>query len=183
MAETLQAGLTTGPARPQTLVRAAQVAREADVQQSPNGVRWATFGETGVPVPDLDRMLEAVPRRDRRIPARQHLLLRPAGHAGTRDTRTRDRRRQHDPAQRLLRSHHGRAHLHRRSQRWCYLPPQRRARQWPARRLHQHPPDGRPLCPQLRVLYQRRPRPDRRRRRARTLRRARLAAGPRRRSR
>ena len=44
-----------------TLVRASQVAREAEVRHSANGVRFATFGETGVPGPDLDRMLEAVP--------------------------------------------------------------------------------------------------------------------------
>src|SRR5215467_12855198 len=43
------------------VVRAAQVAREVEVRQSANGVRFATFGETGVPAPDLDRMLEAVP--------------------------------------------------------------------------------------------------------------------------
>ena len=43
------------------LIRASQVAREAEVHRSANGVRFATFGETGVPVPDLDRMLEAVP--------------------------------------------------------------------------------------------------------------------------
>jgi hypothetical protein len=42
-------------------VRAAQVAREAEVRQSPNGVRFATFGETGVTGVDLDRMLQAVP--------------------------------------------------------------------------------------------------------------------------
>lgn len=52
MAETLQGA---------QLVRAAQVAREAEVRQSPNGVRFATFGETGVERVDLDRMLEAVP--------------------------------------------------------------------------------------------------------------------------
>ena len=44
-----------------TLVRASQVAREAEVRRSANGVRFATYGETGVPAPDLDRMLEAVP--------------------------------------------------------------------------------------------------------------------------
>jgi hypothetical protein len=49
-----------GP-RGEEVVRAAQVASEAEVQQSANGVRFATFGETGVPAPDLDRMLEAVP--------------------------------------------------------------------------------------------------------------------------
>jgi len=43
------------------LIRATQVAREAEVRRSVNGVRFATFGETGVPAPDLDRMLEAVP--------------------------------------------------------------------------------------------------------------------------
>ncbi len=52
MAESLQTG---------QLVRAAQVAHEAEVRQSANGVRFATYGETGVPAPDLDRMLEAVP--------------------------------------------------------------------------------------------------------------------------
>jgi hypothetical protein len=52
--------LPTERARPQ-LVRAAQVAREAEVRQSPNGVRFATYGETGVDLPDLDRMLQAVP--------------------------------------------------------------------------------------------------------------------------
>jgi hypothetical protein len=55
-----------GPRREELLraaqiVVAAQVAREVEVRQSPNGVRFATFGETGVPAPDLDRMLEAVP--------------------------------------------------------------------------------------------------------------------------
>src|SRR5579875_2328971 len=43
------------------LVRASQVAREAEVRRSASGVRFATYGETGVPGPDLDRMLEAVP--------------------------------------------------------------------------------------------------------------------------
>jgi hypothetical protein len=57
MAETLQTGLVRAP----QLVRAAQVAREAEVRQSANGVRFATYGETGVEAPDLDRMLEAVP--------------------------------------------------------------------------------------------------------------------------
>jgi hypothetical protein len=47
--------------RREELVRAAQVAREVEVRQSANGVRFATFGETGVPDLDLDRMLEAVP--------------------------------------------------------------------------------------------------------------------------
>ncbi len=57
MAETLQTEVVRAP----QLVRAAQVAREAEVRQSANGVRFATYGETGVAAPDLDRMLEAVP--------------------------------------------------------------------------------------------------------------------------
>ena len=61
MAEGLQGAQTITSARREELVRAAQVAREAEVRQSANGVRFATFGETGVPAPDLDRMLEAVP--------------------------------------------------------------------------------------------------------------------------
>ena len=55
------AGLEPKASRREELVRAAQVAREAEVRQSANGVRFATFGETGVPDLDLDRMLEAVP--------------------------------------------------------------------------------------------------------------------------
>lgn len=61
MAEGLQGVQTISTARRDELVRAAQVAREAEVRQSPNGLRFATFGETGVPGTDLDRMLEAVP--------------------------------------------------------------------------------------------------------------------------
>lgn len=61
MAEALQGVQTVGSPRREELVRAAQVAREVEVRQSANGVRFATFGETGVPAPDLDRMLEAVP--------------------------------------------------------------------------------------------------------------------------
>jgi hypothetical protein len=57
MAETLQ----TGVARGSQLVRAIQVAHDTEVRQSTNGVRFATFGETGVADLDLDRMLEAVP--------------------------------------------------------------------------------------------------------------------------
>jgi hypothetical protein len=51
MAESLQNGL----------VLATQVARETPVRRSANGLSFATFGETGVPDLDLDRMLEAVP--------------------------------------------------------------------------------------------------------------------------
>jgi hypothetical protein len=67
MAEGLQGAQMGGGAldprgpRREEVVRAAQVAHEAEVRQSANGVRFATFGETGVPAPDLDRMLEAVP--------------------------------------------------------------------------------------------------------------------------
>ncbi len=61
MADGLQGVQVSGAARLEDLVRAAQVAREVEVRQSANGVRFATFGETGVPAPDLDRMLEAVP--------------------------------------------------------------------------------------------------------------------------
>ena len=58
MAETLQTGL---PHPTSHLVRAIQVAHDTAVRQSPNGVRFATFGETGLADLDLDRMLEAVP--------------------------------------------------------------------------------------------------------------------------
>jgi hypothetical protein len=61
MADGLQGVQMGGGMRRDEVVRAAQVAREAEVRQSANGVRFATFGETGVPGPDLDRMLEAVP--------------------------------------------------------------------------------------------------------------------------
>jgi hypothetical protein len=63
MAETLQTGSPRTPqlGRAAQLVRAAQVAHDTPVRQSPNGVRFATFGETGLADPDLDRMIEAVP--------------------------------------------------------------------------------------------------------------------------
>ena len=51
MAEALQTGL----------VRATEVAGTADVRRAANGLHFASFGETGVPAPDLDRMIEAVP--------------------------------------------------------------------------------------------------------------------------
>jgi hypothetical protein len=51
MAETAQTGL----------VRAVQVARDVEERRSVNGLRFATFGETGVPAPDLQSMIEAVP--------------------------------------------------------------------------------------------------------------------------
>jgi hypothetical protein len=44
-----------------TQVDAIQIARDTEVHQSSNGVRFATFGETGLAAPDLDRILEAVP--------------------------------------------------------------------------------------------------------------------------
>jgi hypothetical protein len=47
--------------RPARLVKAAQIARDTEVRQSPNGVRFATFGETGLADLDLDRMLQTVP--------------------------------------------------------------------------------------------------------------------------
>jgi hypothetical protein len=57
MAESVQ----TGVQRAAQVVGAAQVARDTEVRQSVNGVRFATFGETGVADLDLDRILEAVP--------------------------------------------------------------------------------------------------------------------------
>jgi hypothetical protein len=42
-------------------VNAAQIAHDTEVRQSPNGVSFATFGETGLADLDLDRMLQAVP--------------------------------------------------------------------------------------------------------------------------
>ena len=62
MAETLQNGLPDpAETRGAWLVNAAEVARETTVRQSPNGVCFATFGETGVADLDLSRILEAVP--------------------------------------------------------------------------------------------------------------------------
>jgi len=55
MAENVQVGLKAH------LVGAAQVAKDTEVRQSLNGVRFATFGETGVAGVDLDRILETVP--------------------------------------------------------------------------------------------------------------------------
>jgi hypothetical protein len=66
MAETLQPGLARTSQRAMLvgaakLVNAAQIAHDTEVRQSPNGVRFATFGETGLADLDLNRMLEAVP--------------------------------------------------------------------------------------------------------------------------
>jgi hypothetical protein len=43
------------------LVQAAQVAREAAVRKSPNGVNFAAFGDTNIEPKDLERMVQAVP--------------------------------------------------------------------------------------------------------------------------
>lgn len=51
MAEAAQAGL----------VKAVQVANDAEERRAGNGLRFATFGETGVPALDLQSMIEAVP--------------------------------------------------------------------------------------------------------------------------
>jgi hypothetical protein len=64
MAETLQNGSARGMldiARATQLVRAVQIADDTPVRQSSNGVRFATYGETGLADLDLDRMIEAVP--------------------------------------------------------------------------------------------------------------------------
>lgn len=61
MAETLQIGSARSTADIAQLVGAVQIAHDTAVRQAANGVRFATFGETGVPDLDLDRMLEAVP--------------------------------------------------------------------------------------------------------------------------
>ncbi len=63
MAETVQTGQPRTPqiVRSASLVNAAQIARDTEVRQSPNGVSFATFGETGLADLDLDRMLETVP--------------------------------------------------------------------------------------------------------------------------
>lgn len=63
MAETVQTGQPRAPqlVRAARLVNAAQIAHDTEVRQSPNGLRFATFGETGLADLDLDRMLQAVP--------------------------------------------------------------------------------------------------------------------------
>ena len=61
MTESVHNGRVTQFVRPARLVNAAQIARDTEVRQSPNGVRFATFGETGLADLDLDRMLQAVP--------------------------------------------------------------------------------------------------------------------------
>ena len=51
MAEGIQSGL----------VQATQIAREVTAQHSPNGVRYAAFGETAIDLADLERLVQAVP--------------------------------------------------------------------------------------------------------------------------
>jgi hypothetical protein len=67
MAENVQTGIARSLETARTsdskseLVRATQIAHDTEIRQSPNGVHFATFGETGVADLDLDRMLQAVP--------------------------------------------------------------------------------------------------------------------------
>jgi hypothetical protein len=63
MAESVQPGASRTPqlVRAARLVNAAEIAHDTEVRQSPNGVSFATFGDTGLADLDLDRMLEAVP--------------------------------------------------------------------------------------------------------------------------
>jgi hypothetical protein len=51
MAEGVQSGL----------IQAAQVARDTAVRQTPNGINYASFGETNLDDKDLERMVQAVP--------------------------------------------------------------------------------------------------------------------------
>lgn len=51
MAQSVQTGL----------VQATQVAAEALLQQSPNGIHYAAYGDTAITTPDLERMVQAVP--------------------------------------------------------------------------------------------------------------------------
>jgi hypothetical protein len=43
------------------LVQAVQVIREAEVRQTPNGVRYAAFGDNALDEKELERMVQAVP--------------------------------------------------------------------------------------------------------------------------
>jgi hypothetical protein len=43
------------------LVPAVQVAREVVVRKAPNGVNYGAYGDTSIPAPELDRMVQAVP--------------------------------------------------------------------------------------------------------------------------
>src|ERR1700730_3120061 len=43
------------------LLLAIQVAREAAVRKAPNGINYASFGETGLDDHELQRMVQAVP--------------------------------------------------------------------------------------------------------------------------
>jgi hypothetical protein len=43
------------------LIKATQIAQEASVRKSPNGIRFAEVGDTGVDTADLARMVQAVP--------------------------------------------------------------------------------------------------------------------------
>jgi hypothetical protein len=63
MAESVQTGAAriAQVVRTAQLVKAVEIAHDTEVRQSPNGVHFATFGETGVADLDLDRMLQAVP--------------------------------------------------------------------------------------------------------------------------
>ncbi|WP_213805252.1 hypothetical protein [Granulicella sp. dw_53] len=51
MAESVQTGL----------IQATQVARDTVLQQAPNGLHYASYGDTNIAAPDLARMVQAVP--------------------------------------------------------------------------------------------------------------------------
>jgi hypothetical protein len=56
MAESVQTGSIQA-----TLMPATQVATEATPQKAPNGLNYASFGDTSISAPDLARMVQAVP--------------------------------------------------------------------------------------------------------------------------
>ncbi|WP_263380784.1 hypothetical protein [Granulicella paludicola] len=60
MAESVQNGPQQTSIQ-QTLIGAKQVAHDVEERRSSNGVRFATYGETGIANVELDRILEAVP--------------------------------------------------------------------------------------------------------------------------
>ena len=72
MAESIQGGL----------VQATQVARETAVRQSPNGIQFAAFGETGLDDVELARMVQAVPATMAAALEQEDLLLCAAGDGG-----------------------------------------------------------------------------------------------------
>jgi len=74
------------------LVPAVKVAQEAAIQQAPNGVRYATYGENNLVTSDLERMVQAVPAAIAAALGRKIYYFVPLAMSGSADRLEREHR-------------------------------------------------------------------------------------------